>query len=1115
MIKRLQYLLLLLCWICLTNYSYAQLPYVESFKNSTAQGITFGGTPSAFLTAAGSSFDMNTSLPTGTPIDANGNGYLRLTSNQNNEKGYAISNALFPSANGLSVEFEYYIYGGTGADGISFFLFDAIAEPFNVGGFGGSLGYAQYTNTIPTSPGVSKGYLAIGLDEYGNFSNPIEGRQGGLDGLKPGSVTLRGKGDGNATVPENYPYLMSAKMLDFGFDLVGNGGVREPNQTSSGYRRVRMDMAPNPDGGYNITVKVTKGGSTALTVTVINYYYSETAPANLRYGFASSTGYQTNYHEIRNVKIDTYNGDGLVNPTAGNDLLIVCQGKQAIVDVLANDKTSNPGASLVKTTIDLDPVTTGIQNALAVAGKGTFTLTSDSQVQFIPDPSFTGEVTCPYVVKDTFGRTSNQAAITLTYILPPTQPAAGSDQFVNVGTPTATLTLNGSPTIGTEVGKWTQVSGPVGASISNSTQFNTAVTNLSGGIYIFRWSVKSSAGCELSDDVQVTINHRPIATDDAATTNLNTSVSIPVLANDTDTDGTGTINLNSIDIKTPPSQGTLVIDRVTGIVTYTPIKDYSGTDTFIYTVKDNLGVESNGATVTIMINTKPLGLDDQTDTFVNISIEVAVLNNDPGKSGVTVIKNSDPGNGVIIINSDGTIIYKPKDGFSGIDSFTYLLKNREGLESIPITVTINVRPTGINDEVSTHTNIPIVITAKNNDPGKLGTSIVFITNPLSGNVILNQDGNPVYTPNTGFSGKDTFSYILRTKDNLNSDPIIVNIKITPVIATPPDFSINTPVNTPLIIDVPIPPGSTVVIINPPQHGTITFDPVTGKPIYTPNPEYTGPDDFTYVIKDGEGNQSLPGKVNLDIFIPAKIGLAKNLKSGPVKNIDGTFTLTYQFTIVNYGEVAIEKLSLTDDLQAVFQGNTIKVNQITATGTLKANNAYNGTAVKELLADGSLLAKQSKEYVELEINVTLNKQEGTFNNTAYTEGLSTSGGSRTSDVSTDGLNPDPSTSGDVTPSIVTPVKILRQDLFIPQGFSPNNDGINDFFVLENTQGKVISLEVYNRWGNLIHRTKNYENNWAGKTTQGIHIGDDVPTGTYYYIIQIDGKDKRVGYITINR
>ncbi|HMI02530.1 MAG TPA: hypothetical protein VK541_08625, partial [Pedobacter sp.] len=169
MIKQLQIALFLVLSFIAAD-TYAQFPYQESFRGATANGITFGGAPSAFLTAGGSGYQAG--AHTGTPLDAVGEGYLRLTNNTKNQKGYIYSNADFPSTEGLSAEFEYYIYGGNGADGISFFLFDATASPFVIGGFGGSLGYAQINTTNPVSPGVSKGYLAIGLDEFGNFSNP-------------------------------------------------------------------------------------------------------------------------------------------------------------------------------------------------------------------------------------------------------------------------------------------------------------------------------------------------------------------------------------------------------------------------------------------------------------------------------------------------------------------------------------------------------------------------------------------------------------------------------------------------------------------------------------------------------------------------------------------------------------------------------------------------------------------------------------------------------------------------------------------------------------------------------------------------------------------------------
>ena len=87
--KPLHFFTLFFLIIGLGSKCYAQFPYVESFMNSSARGIIFGGSPSAFLTAAGNAYDSNSSTHTGTPIDENGNGYLRLTTNQRNEKGYA------------------------------------------------------------------------------------------------------------------------------------------------------------------------------------------------------------------------------------------------------------------------------------------------------------------------------------------------------------------------------------------------------------------------------------------------------------------------------------------------------------------------------------------------------------------------------------------------------------------------------------------------------------------------------------------------------------------------------------------------------------------------------------------------------------------------------------------------------------------------------------------------------------------------------------------------------------------------------------------------------------------------------------------------------------------
>jgi large repetitive protein len=90
-----------------------------------------------------------------------------------------------------------------------------------------------------------------------------------------------------------------------------------------------------------------------------------------------------------------------------------------------------------------------------------------------------------------------------------------------------------------------------------------------------------------------------------------------------------------------------------------------------------------------------------------------------------------------------------------------------------------------------------------------------------------------------------------------------------------------------------------------------------------------------------------------------------------------------------------------------------------------------------------------------------------------------------------------------------------DVNVPEGFSPNGDGVNDFFVIYNPNGRRIELSVYNRWGNLVFESSNYLNTWDGKANSGLVFGNQLPDGTYYYIIRVDGQEKAPKFITIKR
>nr|WP_255408060.1 gliding motility-associated C-terminal domain-containing protein [Chitinophaga sp. MD30] len=128
------------------------------------------------------------------------------------------------------------------------------------------------------------------------------------------------------------------------------------------------------------------------------------------------------------------------------------------------------------------------------------------------------------------------------------------------------------------------------------------------------------------------------------------------------------------------------------------------------------------------------------------------------------------------------------------------------------------------------------------------------------------------------------------------------------------------------------------------------------------------------------------------------------------------------------------------------------------------------------------------------------------------------GTTLTDLSTNGLNADPDGNGVPDEQVVTPLLLNPTRLRIPEGFSPNGDGINDRFIIANAGNDKIQLEVYNRWGNLVYKNVNYRNEWDGKCNTGIHIKEDIPDGTYYYIVTATGStgtERYVNYITIIR
>ncbi|MFL5728178.1 MAG: gliding motility-associated C-terminal domain-containing protein, partial [Cytophagaceae bacterium] len=249
-----------------------------------------------------------------------------------------------------------------------------------------------------------------------------------------------------------------------------------------------------------------------------------------------------------------------------------------------------------------------------------------------------------------------------------------------------------------------------------------------------------------------------------------------------------------------------------------------------------------------------------------------------------------------------------------------------------------------------------------------------------------------------------------------------------------------------------------------------------------------------------------------------IGLAMQA-AAPVPTGNGSYTITYTINVGNYSVVPITNIAVTEDLNSIFPAPaTFSVVSVSATGSLIANNALSGvnTGVVNLLASGSTLPLSGSEQITFVINVFPNTSPGPYYNSAI--GTAMASLIPLTDSSSLGTNPDPNANGnpgDPGEAVPTPVALPTLTLFIPEGFSPNGDGVHDTFFIENMSGMKASMEIFNRWGEVVFKANDYKNDWDGKCNIGLHFGNELPDGTYYYVIELSDGTKVARYITLYR
>ncbi|QSZ42755.1 tandem-95 repeat protein [Sulfurimonas aquatica] len=524
-------------------------------------------------------------------------------------------------------------------------------------------------------------------------------------------------------------------------------------------------------------------------------------------------------------------------------------------------------ATLLANDTDADGDTLTI-TALSSPVNATVVLESNGDVTVTPNANFNGEATFNYTISD--GVTTAVASVSVTVTPVNDAPVAANDISTTSEdtqkTITSAMLLANDSDVDGDTLSITAVDTPINATVVLETNGDITFTPNANfnGVATFNYSVSDG---NLTDTATVSVtvtttNDAPLATADTATTLEDTPVvitSATLLANDTDADG-DTLTITALS---SPVNATVVLES-NGDVTVTPNANFNGEATFNYTISDGVTTAVASVSVTVTpVNDAPVGITDAFGTYKNINLLInsaSLLVNDSDVDGDTIVIESftQPTNGSLVDNANGTYTYTPNSDFLGADSFTYTINDT--FESVIVTVNLNViinaGLVATDDTASVLEDSSININVLLNDLGDT-ISIDSYTQAANGSLVQSS-GVFTYTPTADFNGADNFTYTIRdvngsldtatvtvTVASINDAPVAVD----DVASTTEDLALVIPVATLLSNDTDV-DGDTLSItaVTTQTGGSVTL--VSGDITFTPTLNFNGVATFKYTLSDG-------------------------------------------------------------------------------------------------------------------------------------------------------------------------------------------------------------------------------------------------------------------------
>nr|WP_315490383.1 tandem-95 repeat protein [uncultured Rhodoferax sp.] len=574
-----------------------------------------------------------------------------------------------------------------------------------------------------------------------------------------------------------------------------------------------------------------------------------------------------------------------------------------------NDNLSNPLEDL-PLRVGFATLLANDTNASAItlvgnAANGTVAIVG-SEVVFTPTPNYHGPASFQYQVVSLDGSFAvgqanfdisavNDVPLALGETAAATEDSVlqisaasllANDTDADVATDNQTLTISavGSASHGTVSLVNGQVQFTPDANYHGTASFKYVVSDGNGGTATATATVQVAA-----------VNDVPVALGEVISGAEDTTLLInplALLANDTDADVATDNQVLGISSVGNATHGTVSI-LGTGQIRFVPDANYVGTASFDYVVNDG-----NGGTVTttanILVgstNDAPVAsgetVNSQEDQVVTLTAPALLANETDVDNSISSLQIArvTAGTGGSVVLSGGNILFTPNANFSGTASFTYWVKDPDGMESNPATVTVNVAP--VNDapyaqgevvtgasEDATFTIDRSILLANDGDEEDSNSSlgIELVGNASSGTISMGGGGNLVFTPVANFNGNVSFQYQVRDTSGalspvvtaqfnvaaVNDTPLGVDEQLTPMytntVASPSTATIGFSSLLGNDSDVDNPASDlTVSGVRNASNGTVSI--VGGAVVFTPTLNFNGTASFQYQVDDQHGGQT--------------------------------------------------------------------------------------------------------------------------------------------------------------------------------------------------------------------------------------------------------------------